>query len=119
LPKENTVKAGLWTGSAITGESFLAVEPEGLSTQTRMCISCHDGTVSHKIGLNGPEGEHPMGMDYFEVYEKYPKKYVSPYNMPIKLAGRKVGCISCHAVHEDTGFKANARPNNCRSCHKY
>jgi len=118
IPKQQVIQAGLWAGSAITGSNFLAVTPEHTSNETRMCTSCHDGSVSHKIGLNGPSGEHPMGMDYAAVYDRDPQNFVSPYNSPIKLENGKVGCLSCHAVHENTGYKANARPNNCRTCHK-
>jgi hypothetical protein len=116
--KRTVIQAGLWMSSAFTGDTFIESSGDATSEGTRTCVSCHDGTIDHKIGLNGPRGEHPMGMDYFDAYNREPAKYVSPYNNPIKLEDRKVGCVSCHAIHENTGHIANARPRNCLICHK-
>lgn len=110
-------RSGLWMTTTASPESAQGGTLGPAST--RACLSCHDGTVSHRIYQNGVQGEHPVGTDYFQAYDRAPRKFVSPYNSRIHLEDGRIGCVSCHAVHERTGYAANARPNNCGICHTY
>lgn len=119
-------------------------QPTGAS---KLCLSCHDGTIALGAVLSRPtevpfaggvrffpEGPSKLGTD---LSDDHPVSFVYDENLaatngelasPSSLTGRirpdasgQVQCTSCHDPHDDTNGKFLLEPNNfsnlCVTCH--
>ena len=119
-------------------------QPTGAS---KLCLSCHDGTIAlgelvsrqTEIPFAGgirflPEGntrlgtdlsdDHPVSFVYDESLAIQNGELVSPSTLTNTVKLDKAGelqCTSCHDPHEDSFGKFLVRPNNfselCETCH--
>ncbi len=118
--------------------------PEGVS---KLCLSCHDGTVAldsygGATGVTTLTGRaligtdlsasHPISMQYDTKLASIDSSLWDPSSTDSGLGGtieavllydNKVECASCHDVHAGTGspgllVKSNNRSALCFTCHK-
>lgn len=115
------------TNAAYSGNNTAAYDasPTALNgSRSRLCLSCHDGTVAvagttfipqtddHYIpfdngapvnagvGSNGLRGNHPVGVDYSQVKANQPSDFNDiSADLDVKLENNKVQCTSCHNPH--------------------
>lgn len=119
-------------------------QPTGAS---KMCLSCHDGTIAlgalfnqqQEVPFEGgirfiPEGparlgtdlsdDHPVSFVYDSSLAASNVEIIDPANLPpeIRLDGNEqMQCTSCHDPHDDSNGKFLVLPNNfsnlCIRCH--
>lgn len=113
------------------------------SGKSRLCLSCHDGTVAvtgtifvpddvyipwdngaRATGENrifGLRGNHPVSVDYNTVRANQPGNFNDVSSDPaVKLDAGKVQCTSCHNPHNKFGkmlVKSNFGSAICLTCH--
>lgn len=103
---------------------------------SRMCLSCHDGSVGalgdvevrsgswkHGVALSryDPQGSHPIGVKYQRAFARRggfrPPGSLDP---AIKLVDGKVSCRSCHDLYSKEQallVVSNAGSRLCLGCH--
>ncbi|RMF06550.1 MAG: hypothetical protein D6762_09255 [Candidatus Neomarinimicrobiota bacterium] len=123
---QGSAAAPLWNRSANTTTYTMYGSPSMTSTSSqpgtvsRLCLSCHDGTVALGMVLNRVDPiAFPVGMD------KIPPGYRSNLSdnladdHPLHLSGHPNGaelnCTGCHDSHGGPGM--TSRPLECTSCH--
>ena len=110
---------------------------------SRLCLSCHDGSValdsyggspttntvfipeSHRVGFGGDlSGEHPIGFTFTETIAADDGQLHNPTNSAVAelLFSGDLECASCHDVHNDLGVTGLLRVDNsgsglCLTCH--
>lgn len=140
---QNTAGAPLWnhasTGRAYTLYSSSTFDPNGGLTigqpgaQSKMCLSCHDGTVAvdsyansgilqtgthfisttNTVGGSGSLGsDHPIAFTYNGALAVSAKHLNTPVSanwvdagQTLPLYSGKLECATCHAVHDNTYTK--------------
>lgn len=120
-------------------------QPTGAS---KLCLSCHDGTIALGAVLSRPteipfaggirflpEGpsllgtdlsdDHPVSFDYDENLAASNGELASPSTLTGRIrldASGQVQCTSCHDPHDDTNGDFLVEPNNfsnlCVTCHR-
>ncbi len=119
-------------------------QPEG---QSKLCLSCHDGTVafdkytdsgnlrannSGKSGGINLSASHPISMAYNTTLARVDGNLWDPRSKDSGLGGtidavllhnEKVECTSCHNIHDKTGnpkllVKNNSGSALCLTCHR-
>lgn len=101
-------------------------EPVGLSSETQVCISCHD-TVTPGIVKDWSSSRHSKTIPSDAIKLPLLERRVSAENIPENLRKNVVGCYECHSLnpqaHKDNfehfGFRINVivSPNDCKTCH--
>jgi len=135
--------APLWNHAVTTGTYTVYTSttrdatPEGLATnmnpQSRLCLSCHDGTVNvdafggaagaNKIAAAGDlttdlSDDHPVAIDYTTAGAGLNATPTLPLT-----GSTDVDCATCHNVHDwttaDAGgfFLRMSRATICQDCH--
>lgn len=118
-------------------------QPTGSS---RLCLSCHDGTIAMTQTYNGrniPGGslyisegdrgyigtdlsdDHPISFHYSSTLAAEQGQLRSPDALPSQLPldhNNQLQCTTCHDPHDDTNGQflrmANTQSQMCRSCHE-
>jgi predicted CXXCH cytochrome family protein len=119
----------------------------GQPEDSKLCLSCHDGTVaidswggnsgSSTIGGSGLidtlSDMHPIGFTYSTDLATTDGDLYDPASTPSGLGGTiaqdmlnggNMGCASCHDVHDTTGIPRLLRKDYsggsdlCKTCHK-
>lgn len=117
----------LWQKQAAADPSLFVRESAAAGgVKTGMCMSCHDGTVAGTIKAHAVTASaggmdlganHPVGGDYMDAVRRDPVSFNHPAsNTRIVLEDGKVGCISCHAAHDNSA--GSVRPEVCIDCHR-
>jgi predicted CXXCH cytochrome family protein len=106
-----------------------------LDTETRLCLSCHDGTMAVDVGIGNDgdrgshAGSHPVGIAYANgAATGQPNatvgfgelRPVAKLNSRLRLFNRQVGCGTCHSpFSSEKGLlvMSNHRSQLCLSCH--
>ena len=133
--------APLWDPEADTARRFIAVEGDGPGLGTRLCLTCHDGTVAadasrgtrrlRLVGEDYPQKfatghqttDHPVGVPYPKVDKGYRPLTAVVAGGAITLPEGRVECRSCHDPHNEAGepfmlVLSNVRSALCLACHK-
>ena len=86
---------------------------------TAVRLSCHDGTLESAAAVHGPRS-HPIGIDYALAKQKSPGRFNDlAVGSGIRLDGGKIGCLSCHAIHEyAAGGRRTVIESSCEACHR-
>jgi predicted CXXCH cytochrome family protein len=147
---QNVAGAPLWNHQTTLASYALysSASFQGASTQTqpgptsKLCLSCHDGTVAldsfanggvlqagthfipatNRVGFaNSLTSDHPIAFNYDAALVGLDPGLVTPASTNYVDAGRqiplynsKVECASCHAVHDNT-FTKFLRTSNAGS----
>ena len=104
-------------------------------SETRACLSCHDGSSASHSGVREPnsgiksgtlrsiKSMHPIGVEYSWM----PKGRMAPQYKPVsslpssvRLFDGKVGCGSCHSIYSREEKMMSVDPKRgrlCLSCH--
>lgn len=104
-------------------------------SETRECLSCHDGSSASHSGVREPnsgiksgtlmsiKSMHPIGVEYSWM----PKGRMAPQYKPVsslpssvRLFDGKVGCGSCHSIYSGEEQMMSVDPKRgrlCLSCH--
>lgn len=145
----STAAQPLWN-HAVTGSTFtlyasstltaVVGQPDGTS---KLCLSCHDGTVANdsfgaQTGTHSITGaalvgkdlsnDHPISFTYDAALATADGGLVTPASASfvdaakkLPLFSAKMQCATCHSVHDDTnGFflrMSNAGSAMCLTCH--
>ncbi len=94
----------------------------GLDTDSRNCLSCHDGTIARDVGREEHEG-HPVGIAYRNSSPDR-EMQVRPVQMldsRIMLFDGRIGCNSCHnpySTEKSRLIMSNQGSRLCLSCHR-
>ncbi|MHC4429281.1 MAG: cytochrome c3 family protein, partial [Planctomycetota bacterium] len=132
----------IYTSSALDAELG---QPTGAS---KLCLSCHDGTIAlgsivsrnQVIGMSGgittlPPGtanlgtdlsdDHPISFRYDSSLAARDLRLRDPHTLPTRVrldANRELQCTTCHDAHDDTYgdflVMDNADAALCTSCHQ-
>lgn len=113
-------------------------------SQSRACLSCHDGTLAVSGGVfittadpvwilwdagaavaaggaAGLKGSHPVAVDYSTLLAANPTEYNAVATLaPVLLENSKVQCTSCHNAHNKFPkmlVMSNAGSALCLKCH--
>ncbi|MBI3182977.1 MAG: hypothetical protein HYZ28_12645 [Myxococcales bacterium] len=126
--------------------TLVSQPPDRPSGSTRICLSCHDGTIavgrtlaSGQIPVQGtdPTGRLSLGRSNLgtDLRKSHPVSFVPatsprfrapPASDPVKLDGQgRLECISCHDPHSNEGapvdgkflVKPNRASTLCLTCH--
>lgn len=106
-----------------------------MDPETRMCLSCHDGSAASSSGVrvgngspshssyNSIRSNHPINVEYDWV----PKGTMAPQYHPthmlpeqIRLFKGRLGCGSCHTTYSELDHMLAGDPKRgtlCLSCH--
>ncbi len=124
--------------SLYTSSTYSQVNPGGVSQRSKLCLSCHDGTVAvgqtagggyiatsgamrsvDIIGAGGLQADHPLGFNMPAVDDGEIK--LSLTTMPpttsdrsVKLYHNVIECVTCHSPHvpnNDTATQFMVRSN--------
>lgn len=128
------------TNYTLYESSTLSAAPQQPAGPTRLCLSCHDGTIALGNVLQPAEGiqmnmeltarrsnlgtnisnDHPVSFNY---YEALPNPELSPIIPPgLRTYGTgNIHCTTCHDPHDDTFGKFLVMGNQysalCTTCH--
>lgn len=101
------------------------------SQTSRLCLSCHDGSVAvDPAGVGGTTGfgpglkdDHPIGFLYDRELVRRDGNLRDPSEIaPLRLFEGRLECLTCHDVHDDR-YPAMLRMSNsgsslCLGCHR-
>ncbi len=136
----------LLSGATYTlyGSSTLGASPTQPTGSSRLCLSCHDGTLALGALRRAPEGsaftlgpltgpallgtdlsdDHPVSFVYDSLVATQDGELADPATLtgPVRLDGsQQVQCTSCHNPHEDRNRKflrVDDRSGGlCTACH--
>jgi predicted CXXCH cytochrome family protein len=142
----------LWNRNLPTGaykvysSSSLVSTPGQPTGSSKLCLSCHDGTIAlgSVLSSNQPivmangvatlppgttnlgtdlSGDHPISFTYDTNLTAENGNLVNPAALPpqIKLESRQLQCVSCHDPHNDSRgsflVMSNTNSQLCSSCH--
>ena len=121
--------------------STLASSPQQPSGPTRLCLSCHDGTIALGEVLQPAEGiqmtmeitshrrshigtdisdDHPVSFNYYQALPNPELAQTIPDNLTTYGNGN-IHCTTCHDPHDDTYGKFLVMSNQfsalCTTCH--
>jgi predicted CXXCH cytochrome family protein len=137
-PHNATPEAPLWNRSLSTGQTYdpydsstlqASPKPDQPTGKSRLCLSCHDGTVALGALVNPPTGvvndmagtlltgrgalgtdlkdDHPISFNYDSTLATADGELVDPANCcnptvsgHLPLEGIELQCTSCHDAHE-------------------
>ncbi|MBN1956894.1 MAG: cytochrome C [Desulfuromonadales bacterium] len=152
-PHHATAVAPLWNRSLshaiynLYGSSTLVAEPGQPTGASRLCLSCHDGTIAigmlegltEPIPLSGgittmPGGlsnletdlsdDHPISFAYTSTLAAQRGELKDPQSLPAEISlesGQLLQCTSCHDPHKDIHGKflvmSNQNSALCLACH--
>lgn len=89
---------------------------------TSLCLSCHNGTLSPAMHPSGYGGSgHAIGIDYRSAWLADNMGYNDPDgNASIHLDNGKIGCVSCHQFHGQSGpnTRIGIIETACEACHR-
>lgn len=130
--------------SGLNSANYPGTPQNFANTQSRACLSCHDGTVAVAgatfvtsasvnwmlwdaglpvagggAGNNGLMGSHPVGVTYAGLLPAAEWNAI-PAGDEVKLDAGKVQCTSCHNAHAPFPkmlVKSNAGSALCTTCH--
>lgn len=104
-----------------------------LDTESRQCLSCHDGSFAGHSGVRTPdssstptvsiESMHPIGVRYSSTTKGRMAPQFQPVsNLPdtVRLFDGKIGCGSCHSMYAGgkNMMAVDVRQKSlCLSCH--
>ncbi|MCK6477495.1 MAG: hypothetical protein L6Q35_11760 [Phycisphaerales bacterium] len=118
-------------GAEVGVSSALAHATRG--TETRECMSCHDGSVATDAGNHriagrselGSEDDHPVEIAYGAgLLKRGSESMLKPaarLDHRIRLFGSYMGCGSCHSTysrHKDLLVIPNTGSQLCLNCHQ-
>lgn len=123
----------LTTGKAhlTPGNSIQTSTGQGLDSESRNCMSCHDGAAASDAGSHAvrfaddrPAADHPVGIPMKNSLRSEPSDFklanVNRLDKRLRLVNGSVGCGSCHSVYSAERAQL-AIPNRgsklCLSCH--
>jgi predicted CXXCH cytochrome family protein len=149
-PHNATPQAGLWN-RALSGATYQLYESTTLKAQlkqptgsSRLCLSCHDGTLAMgtlRAPQNGLQptlglltgrtvigtnlsGDHPISFVYDSALALSRGELADPLSLPQTLKldrNHELQCTSCHDAHEDRRpnfLRADTRNGGlCLTCH--
>ncbi len=150
-PHNTSTSAQLWnrTLAATTYGMYTSATMGAASTGqpgnvSKLCLSCHDGTIAVDSFMGGPatpganggaitgggnlgtnlNNDHPIGIEYVTA-SAVARGLKDPASVPAAAAlvvSGKVECSSCHDVHNTLGNTALVRVSNtasalCLTCH--
>ena len=110
-----------WSGKSRFG--FSSSLAGGLDTESRDCMSCHDGTLAGDLG-----NSHPVGVEYDDRrrnLKQTGKRSLTPLHRldsRVRLFSGTVGCGSCHSPYAGEDkllIMKNTRSQLCISCHDH
>ncbi|MFQ6605353.1 MAG: cytochrome c3 family protein [Fidelibacterota bacterium] len=113
--------APLWNRSAsnvtytLYGSPSLQTNTMQPGQSSRLCLSCHDGTVALGLVLTRPDPiAFPVGMDKIPTSYRTNLSENLSDDHPLNLDSHPVGynCNGCHDMHTD-----ESNPLECSSCH--
>jgi predicted CXXCH cytochrome family protein len=100
---------------------------------SRLCLSCHDGTVARSVGAGAEApghitlSSHPVGIDYcinpiHRGLTDHTVSFTAPsqLDLRIRLVDGQVACASCHNLYNAEPGRlviSNLRSRLCLSCH--
>ena len=102
----------------------------GVLSDSRSCLSCHDGVIAKNAFSPGPAdsryaqpGNHPMMVSYQDAYWRNPMALVAPgaLDARLRLVDGKVQCITCHEVSSQRQWTTVSLPGRreiCHGCHR-
>jgi len=125
------------------GSSTLQAQPGQPTGTSRLCLSCHDGTVALGALGNPPPGgvddlssafltgraelgtdladDHPISFVYDAALQGRDPQLVHPAAIDLPLENGEVQCSSCHDAHEKDFIpflrKSSLNGQICASCH--
>jgi predicted CXXCH cytochrome family protein len=120
----------LWNGNIQCKNFSSQVESESINQiqSSKLCLSCHDGTIAQDVAIN-PEKDgkpfgvdlgksHPISVDYTTAYSrKGPKSFHHLSTLqPLKLYNGKVECGTCHDTHQSFRLRTS-KVDLCFRCH--
>jgi hypothetical protein len=84
---------------------------------TKMCISCHDGSIGEEIRFEQTDDDllhgHPVGIFYDRrVTEKSGGELQHPRRIHLPLFSGRLECPTCHDTHRDE-LRSQALCNEC------
>ncbi|MFG0286127.1 MAG: cytochrome c3 family protein [Phycisphaerales bacterium JB039] len=93
-------------------------------TETRRCLSCHDGSVAIDVAADQAQREHPVGIRYLRGRHGDGPPLVPQHLVDdrIRLFAGAVGCGTCHSPYSDRDdmlVMDNTASALCLSCHEY
>lgn len=113
----------------------LEIDPDGMDSVTRNCLTCHDGSVAKDVSsgtsmLNrrtlGSRADHPLGVYPTNGIKAVPTGEMDYFVNPNALDSRihlvegKVSCVSCHSPYSSENkllVMSNSYSKLCLSCH--
>ena len=152
-PHHASSVAPLWNRSLsnaiynLYGSSTLVAQPGQPTGTSRLCLSCHDGTISIGMfeGLTEPipltggittmtnglsnletdlSDDHPISFPYTSALASQRGELKDPQNLPAEISlegGQMLQCTSCHDPHKDLHGKflvmSNFNSALCIACH--
>ncbi|MBS0196176.1 MAG: hypothetical protein JSR77_05405 [Planctomycetes bacterium] len=132
-PRGGSFHASEVIGAHLKPSSFGTTGGTSFDSETKTCVSCHDGTIAkdaggHNLGselsIRGT-ADHPMGTPYRSKPASAESDEIRLVPMGaldrrVRLFNKSVGCGSCHSVYsgrENLLVKSNVRSALCLSCH--
>lgn len=104
----------------------------GIDVESRTCVTCHEDvsvtipqlheTRSQKQLRYKSMTDHPIGMEYADVFARDAGRYKKNYTKfdNVRLFDGKVGCGSCHSLYsKEKGYLITTNEDSelCRKCH--
>ncbi|MCF7954794.1 MAG: hypothetical protein K9M75_03230 [Phycisphaerae bacterium] len=126
---------------SIYQSSSLQAKPGQPTGSSKLCLSCHDGTIALGDTVTGQfsgskiasgkanletdlSDDHPIGFDYSESLAAEDTQLNSPSSLPDTLKLNESGqlqCTTCHEPHDNKFGKfltmSNIRSQMCMNCH--
>ena len=131
----------------VYSSSSLIAKPGQPTGSSKLCLSCHDGTIAlgSVLSMNRPldfangvttlppgstnlgtdlSGDHPISFTYDSDLATKNGRLTDPGALPqtVKLENKQVQCTSCHDPHDNSRGKFlvmnNSNSQLCDTCHK-
>ena len=126
---------------SIYNSSSLDAEVDQPTGSSKLCLSCHDGTIALEANVRGGSGttymppgktnistdlsdDHPISFVYSADLAAKDPQLRSPHSLPEEIAMDSYGemqCVTCHDPHDNTFgdflVTTNIKSNLCLKCH--